>query len=740
LKNPMIQKLNVVDTLETNYMPYAMSVIISRALPEIDGLKPSHRKILYTMYGMGLLKGSLTKSANIVGQTMRIHPHGDMAIYETMVRMAKGNESLLLPLVESKGNFGRAYSRDMACASPRYTEAKLMPVMTEFFAAINKDTVPFVPNYDNTMREPTLLPVTFPSILANPNQGIAVGMASNICSFNLKELCEATIRLIEGDEEGMVAALQAPDFPSGGELIKNHAEMKRIYETGQGGFTLRSVYKYHPKDGVIEITEIPYTTTIEAIMEKITTHIKAGKFREISDLRDETDLKGLKLTLDIKRNTDPDLLMARLFQQTPLQDTFSCNFNLIVKGQPKVLGVKAILAEWLLFRMETLSRQLIFERTEKENLLHLLKGLEIILLDIDKAIAIIRGTDKEKEVIPNLMEAFKIDSIQAEYVAEIKLRHLNREYLMKQTRHLKSLQKEIKDLTDQINSPDLQKKRIAADLERVADTYGTPRKTRIVSQDKVNDAAPVTMINDYKIKVFLSRDGYLKKIPITSLRGNYDYKLKPKDCLIQEIDGDNRSDLIMFSNRQKAYKLKLYELDDVKAGELGYYLPNLISMDDDEKIIYLVSTTDYSGLMLFAFKNGKMAKVPLNAYETKTNRKVLANAYGNPDLRDIRFMAEEQLLLAVSSINKVLLFDTSKVSLKTTRNAQGVQVMKPKKDSELVTVMTPDTASLEKPGYYKAKIPAIGTYLRKTDRLSKHEECIEEENISLLELIEPKEE
>jgi DNA gyrase subunit A len=423
LKNPKIQKLNVVDTLETNYMPYAMSVIISRALPEIDGLKPSHRKILYTMYGMGLLKGGLTKSANIVGQTMKIHPHGDMAIYETMVRMAKGNQSLLLPLVESKGNFGRAYSRDMAFASPRYTEAKLMPVMNEFFAAINKNTVPFVPNYDNTTTEPTLLPVTFPSILANPNQGIAVGMASNICSFNLVELCEATIKLIDDDVEGMYHALQAPDFPSGGEIIKNPTELRRIYETGQGSFTLRSIYTYHPKDNVIEITEIPYTTTIEAIMEKITALIKSGSIKEINDLRDETDLKGLKLTLDLKKNTDPDRLMARLFRQTPLQDTFSCNFNLIVEGHPSC-WVGSILTEWLKFRMETLSRQLIFERSEKEKQLHLLKGLEIILLDIDRAIAIIRNTDKEKQVVPNLMEAFGIDEVQAEYVAEIKLRHL----------------------------------------------------------------------------------------------------------------------------------------------------------------------------------------------------------------------------------------------------------------------------------------------------------------------------
>ncbi|MDW7671655.1 MAG: DNA gyrase subunit A [Bacillota bacterium] len=721
-------------------MPYAMSVIISRALPEIDGLKPSHRKILYTMYGMGLLKGGLTKSANIVGQTMRIHPHGDMAIYETMVRMAKGNQSLLLPLVESKGNFGRAYSRDMAFASPRYTEAKLMPVMNEFFAAINKDTVPFVPNYDNTTREPTLLPVTFPSILANPNQGIAVGMASNICSFNLKELCEATIKLIDDDEEGMYAALQAPDFPSGGEIIRNSAELRRIYETGQGGFTMRSVYSYHPTDNVIEITEIPYTTTIEAIMEKITSLIKSGSIKEINDLRDETDLKGLKLTLDLKKNTDPDRLMARLFRQTPLQDTFSCNFNLIVGGRPQVLGVKSILTEWLTFRMETLSRQLIFERGEKEKQLHLLKGLEIILLDIDKAIAIIRRTDKEKQVVPNLMEAFGIDEVQAEYVAEIKLRHLNREYLLKQTKNISDLEKAIKDLTVIIDNPGKQKKRIAQELTRIADAYGQPRKTAIVSQEKLPEPSPALMISDYNLKVFLSRDGYLKKIPLTSLRGNFEHKLKPKDCLIQEMDGENRGELVLFSNKQKAYKIKLFELEDSKASDLGYYLPNVVDMEPEEKIIYMVPTTDYSGMMFFAFRNGKAAKVPLSAYETKTNRKVLANAYGDPELRDIRFLPQDGLLIAVSNINKVLLFDTAQVSLKTTRSAKGVQVMKSKKGSELAAVLRPEEVVFKRPAYYQASIPAVGSYLKKTDQLTRQDACLDVENVSILELVEPSEE
>ena len=740
MKNPKVQQLNVVDTLETNYMPYAMSVIISRALPEIDGLKPSHRKILYTMYGMGLLKGTLTKSANIVGQTMKIHPHGDMAIYETMVRMTKGNQSLLMPLVESKGNFGRAYSRDMAFAAPRYTEAKLMPVMAEFFAAINKDTVPFVPNYDNTLKEPTLLPVTFPSILANPNQGIAVGMASNICSFNLVELCEATNKLIEGDEEGMYEALQAPDFPSGGEIVRNRAELRRIYETGLGSFTLRAVYHYDAKENVIEITEIPYTTTIEAIMEKITALIKSGSLKEINDLRDETDLKGLKLTLDLKKGVDPERIMARLFRQTPLQDSFSCNFNLIIDGRPQVLGVKRILTEWLKFRMETLQRQLMFERSEKEKQLHVLKGLEVILLDIDKAIAIIRSTEKEKLVVPNLMDAFGIDEVQSEYVAEIKLRHLNREYLLKQTKNIEDLEKAIKDLTALIESPVKQKKRIAQELKRIADTYGQPRKTAIVSQDKLPEPSPVLMISDYNLKVFLTRDGYLKKIPLTSLRGNYEQKLKPKDCLIQEMDGENRGDLILFSNRQKAYKLKLYELEDSKASDLGQYLPNLVPMEPDEKILYLVPTTDYSGMMFFAFSSGKVAKIPLSAYETKTNRKVLANAYGDPALRDIRFLQEDCQLVAVSNINKVLLFDTAQINLKTTRSAMGIQVIKSKKGSELAAVLTPEEVTFANPAYYRANIPAVGTYLKKEDRLTLQDECVASETISLMELLEPDQE
>lgn len=740
MKTAHIQQRNVVDTLETNYMPYAMSVIISRALPEIDGLKPSHRKILYTMYTMGLLKGNLTKSANIVGQTMRIHPHGDMAIYETMVRMAKGNQSLLLPLVESKGNFGRAYSRDMAYASPRYTEAKLMPVMQEFFAAIHKDTVPFVPNYDNTTQEPTLLPVTFPSILANPNMGIAVGMASNICSFNLAELCSATIKLIEEDHQGMMEALQAPDFPSGGEMIKEPTELRRIYETGQGSFILRSVYAYHSRENLIEITEIPYTTTIEAIMEKITSLIKSGSLKEINDLRDETDLKGLKLTLELKRNADPDRLMARLFRQTTLEDSFSCNFNLIADGKPQVLGVEGILTRWLAFRMETLKRQLMHERKEKEHLLHLLKGLEIILLDIDRAIAIIRQTEKEKQVVPNLMDSFGIDEVQAEYVAEIRLRHLNREYLLKQTRQIRDLEKTVRDLTTLIESPAKQKKQIAKELDRVAETYGQPRKTRIIEKDNLPDASSSLMISHYNLKVFITRDGYLKKIPLTSLRGNYEHKLKPRDCMIQEMETENRADLVLFSNRQKAYKLKLHELEDVKAGELGYYLPNLIPMEPEERIIYVVSTTDYSGMMFFAFRNGKAAKVPLSAYETKTNRKVLANAYGDPALRDIRFMTDEQLLVAVSSINKVLLFDTAQVSLKTTRSASGVQVIKSKKGSELAAILTPNEVVFNNPAYYQAKIPAVGTYLKKEDQLSPRDDCLEGENITLMDLLEPPDE
>ncbi|RQD71384.1 MAG: topoisomerase IV [Tindallia sp. MSAO_Bac2] len=716
-------------------MPYAMSVIISRALPEIDGLKPSHRKLLYTMYGMGLLKGSLTKSANIVGQTMKIHPHGDMAIYETMVRMTKGNESLLLPLVESKGNFGRCYSRDMAFASPRYTEAKLMPVAAEFFQAINKDTVPFVPNYDNTSKEPVLLPVTFPSILANPNHGIAVGMASNFCSFNLTELCNATIAFLEDERDKVFSLLQAPDFSTGAQLLYDEKELHRIYETGHGSFSLRAVYQYHKEDNCIEITEIPYTTTLEAIMEKLVSLMKAGKLKEVNDIRDETDLKGLKLTLDLKKNTDPTALMTRLFRQTTLQDTFSCNFNLIVKGQPKVLGINGILTEWLHFRQECLKRQFAYEMAEQEKTLHLLKGLEKILLDIDKAIRIIRETHKDKEVVPNLMEVFAIDEVQAEYVAEIKLRHLNREHLLKQTRQLKNLRASIKDLKDMINSPDLQKEYIISDLKRVRDTYGQPRRTKIIDREDVPQASPAVMISHYNLKVFLTKDGYLKKIPLTSLRGNFDHKLKPKDYIIQEVEGENKDDLILLSSAQKAYKLKLYELEDLKTSDLGLYLPNLVPMEPEEKILYAVSTSDYTGHMLFGFRNGKMAKIPLSAYETKTNRKVLANAFADEPLRGIRYLTEETELLAVSNINKVLIFDTGQINPKTTRHSMGVQVLKSKKDSELVALMALDQVQLENPDYYRAKIPAVGAYLKKTDSLCLTEEGETAENITLLELM-----
>ncbi|SDY77552.1 DNA gyrase/topoisomerase IV subunit A [Tindallia californiensis] len=735
MKEPVIQKLDVLETLETNYMPYAMSVIISRALPEIDGLKPSHRKLLYTMYGMGLLKGNLTKSANIVGQTMKIHPHGDMAIYETMVRMTKGNESLLMPLVESKGNFGRCYSRDMAFASPRYTEAKLMPVASEFFQAINKDTVPFVPNYDNTSKEPVLLPVTFPSILANPNQGIAVGMASNICSFNLTELCDATIAFLEDKQEEVFSLLKAPDFSTGAELLYDKQELERIYRTGHGSFSLRAVYQYNKEDHCIEIIEIPYTTTLEAIMEKMVALMKAGKLKEVNDIRDETDLKGLKLTLDLKRNTDPKQLMTRLFRQTSLQDTFSCNFNLIVNGHPKVLGVLEILKEWLFFRQDCLKRQFAYEKTEQEKTLHLLKGLEKILLDIDKAIQIIRETQKEKEVVPNLMTAFTIDEVQAEYIAEIKLRHLNREYLLKQTKQLKSLRESIADLEALIESPERQKAYIINDLKRVRDHHGQPRRTKIIDREDIPQASPAVMISHYKLKVFLTRDGYLKKIPSTSLRGNFDHKLKPKDYIIQEIEGENKDDLILFSSAQKAYKLKLYEIEDLKTSDLGLYLPNLVPAEPDEKMLYMVTTSDYAGHMLFAYENGKMAKIPLSAYETKTNRKVLANAFASQPLRGIRFLEQDETLLAVSSINKVLVFNTSQINSKATRHSLGVQVLKSKKNSELIAMLTLEQVQLEDPDYYHANVPAVGSYLKKTDSLSLAERVEASENISLLELL-----
>lgn len=711
----------IVETLKVNFMPYAMSVIVSRAIPEIDGLKPSHRKLLYTMYKMGLLKGAKTKSANVVGQTMKLNPHGDMAIYETMVRLTTGNESLLHPLVESKGNFGRVYSRDMKFAAPRYTEAKLAEISGELFRDIDKDTVDFVDNYDGSMKEPLLLPTVFPNILVNPNQGIAVGMASNICSFNLKEVCDATIAYIKNDSINLLDYLKAPDFSTGGDLIVSEKELQKIYETGRGSFKVRSRYRFDKASNCVEITEIPYTTTAEAIIDAIADLVKSGKIREISDVRDETDLKGLKITLDLKRATDPDALMNKLYKLTPLEDSFGCNFNILVDGFPKVLGIKGILDAWIDFRMQCIKRQTAYDIQKKSDRLHLLEGLAKIMLDIDKAIRIIRGTEQEAEVVPNLMKGFGIDTPQAEFIAEIKLRNLNKEYIIKQTSETENLRGEIADLKDIYRKESRVLSIICAQLKDIAKKYGQPRKTGMLQEAHVEEITEEHLIEDYNVKIFLTRQGYLKKIPLTSLRSAADQKLKEEDAIVQEIDARNKSELILFSNQTTAYKLKVHEISDCKASSLGEYLENVLEMSPDEKILYMVSTEDYSGFMLFSYQSGKSAKIPLTSYATKTNRKKLANAYSNSSpLCDIRFLQEDRELVAFSNIDKVLMFNTSCINEKTTRSSNGVQVMKSKKGSYMSKLLELDQVSFADLDYYRTKnIPAVGYYLKEDDKEEK---------------------
>ncbi|AOY77110.1 DNA gyrase/topoisomerase IV subunit A [Clostridium formicaceticum] len=724
-----LSHLNVIETLEKNYMPYSMSVIVSRALPEIDGLKPSHRKLLYTMFKMGLLKGSKTKSANIVGQTMKLNPHGDGAIYETMVRLTRGNEALLHPLIDSKGNFGKNYSREMAYAAPRYTEAKLEEVCEEFFKDIHKDTVDFVPNYDNTIEEPKLLPTTFPNILVNPNLGIAVGMASAICSFNLQEVCEATIAFLKNEEVDITQYLKAPDFSSGGQFIFNESELKAIYDTGKGSFHLRGRYRYDKQNNCIEIYEIPYTTTIEAIIEKIIELVKSGRIKEINDIRDETDKEGLKITLDLKRNTDADHLMNRLYKMTTLQDTFSCNFNILIHGNPMLLGVKQILKEWTIFRVDCIKRQLTFDIHQKQQRLHLLNGLEKILLDIDRAVKIVKDTKKDKEVIPNLMKGFEVDKIQAEFIADIKLRNFNQEYILNKTKDIKNLEKEIKSLDITLKNEGKINKVIIKELEEIAKKYGKPRKTEIIEEKYIEVVKEELLIEDYNIKLFLTSENYLKKISLASLRSSSNgHKLKDDDFIIQEIDGSNKSDLLMFSNKHVVYKIRCYELEDKKTSSLGDYLKNLLSLADDEKIIYMTATEDYKGHMLFFYKNGKAAKISLESYQTKTNRKQLANAYANEaELVHIEYIKEDKELVAVSSIKKVLVFHTNQISVKTTRNSVGVQVLKSKNSSTLSKVKALENTAFEDIDYYRGNIPAIGTFLRKEDHLEK-----EEKNLSFI--------
>ncbi len=709
--------MNITDTLRENYMPYAMSVIISRALPEIDGFKPSHRKLLYTMYKMNLIKGVRTKSANVVGQTMKLNPHGDGAIYETMVRLTKGNETLLHPFVDSKGNFAKHYSRDMAYAASRYTEVKLDEICNELFRDIDKNTVDFTDNYDGTLKEPTLLPVTFPNILVNPNQGIAVGMANNVCSFNLKEVCDTTIAYLKNPKCDIRKTLLAPDFATGAQLIYDEAAIKQIYETGKGSIRLRSKYRYDKKNSVIEIYEIPYTTTAEAIIDKTIELIKLGKIKEITDLRDETDLSGLKITLDIKKSTDPQKLMGKLFKMTPFEDSFSCNFNILDGTTPKVMGIAEILEKWTDFRMGCIKRRIKYDINKLTHRLHLLEGLKLILLDIDKAIKIIRDTEKDDDVIPNLIKGFGIDEIQADYIADIKLRNLNKEYILKRIQDVDELIKEL-DRLDAIVKDDKEiKKIIISELKDVAKKYGAERKTEIIYDDVVEEFDESAMIEDYNLRIFFTRENYLKKISHVSLRSSGAHKLKDDDYIVCEWDSTNKSELILFSDKQNAYKIKIHEIEDCKASEMGHYIPNIIEMEPDEKIVYAIPTIDYSGDVLFVFENGKGAKVSMKCYETKTNRKKLVNAYyGKQKLVGVKYLPNDEDIVIYSSLDKIVIFNTSLMESKTSRESMGVALMNMKKKSTVAKVEYLKDVNFADPSYYTARnIPASGYYLKDED-------------------------
>lgn len=708
---------NITDTLKENYMPYAMSVIISRALPEIDGFKPSHRKLLYTMYKMNLLTGNRTKSANVVGQTMKLNPHGDQAIYDTMVRLTKGNDSLLHPFVDSKGNFAKHYSRDMAYAASRYTEVKLDEISKELFRDIDKNTVDFTDNYDGTLKEPTLLPVTFPNILVNPNQGIAVGMANCICSFNLNEVCKTTIAYLKNKNCDISETLLAPDFTTGGELIFNRDAIKQIYETGKGSFKVRSRYRYDKKNSCIEIYEIPYSTTAEAIIDKIVELIKGGKIRDITDIRDETDLKGLKITLDIKKSSDPDNLIKKLYKMTPLEDSFSCNFNILDGNTPKVMGVREILEKWSKFRINCIIRKTKYDINKLTHKLHLLEGLKKILLDIDKAIEIIRKTEKDEDVVPNLMSGFGIDEIQAEYVADIKLRNLNKQYILNRLGDIDDLAAELDRLDKVIKDENEVKKIIISELKEVMKKYGADRRTSIIDESETEEYTYTDTIEDYNLKVFLTSNNYLKKISHVSLRSSGAQKMKEGAEMICEWDATNLSDLVLISNKCNAYKLKLYDVADCKASEWGHFLPNIIEMEPDEQIIYIIPTLDYSGNILYTFENGRAAKVAFNSYETKTNRKKLINAYcGKFPLVDVKYLTEDADIALYTNLDKVVVFNTSVLQAKTTRDTQGVIVMNLKKKSTLHKVKFLSEANLKNPDYYRAKnIPAAGYYLKDED-------------------------
>ena len=708
----------ITETLDANYMPYAMSVIVSRAIPEIDGFKPSHRKLLYTMYKMGLLTGGRTKSANIVGQTMRLNPHGDAAIYETMVRLAKGNESLLHPFVDSKGNFGKVYSRDMAYAASRYTEAKLAPICAELFRDLDCDAVDFVDNYDGTMKEPALLPTTFPNVLVSANQGIAVGMASQICGFNLAEVCDTTIAYLKNPDHDIASTLLAPDFPTGGQIICDEDELRRIYATGRGGLKVRARWRYDKKENVIEVYEIPYSTSIEVILDKVAELVKAGKVKEISDMRDETDLSGLKLAIDLKRGVDPEKLMQKLFKLTPLQDTASCNFNILIGGMPRVMGVGEILQEWTAWRTECVKRRVFYILSRKKEKLHLLLGLKRILLDNDKAIAIIRETEEQAEVIPNLMIGFGIDEKQAEYVAEIKLRNINKEYILKRVQETQSLADEIDDLEDTLAKPARVRRIIISELETVRKKYGQPRKTEILYGHEVEEYREEEQVEDYPVTLFLSREGYFKKITPQSLRMSGEQKYKEGDGPMQQIETTNAAELMFFTDRCQVYKTRVSEFADSKASLLGDYLPGKLGMDDGESVIYLLLPGDYSGQLLFFFENGKAARVELKAYATVSNRRRLTGAYSDKSpLVTILPLREDQELALLSSEPRALIFHTSQLAPKATRTTQGVAVMTLKPKYHLQRAVPVEQSGIVNLTRYRTRsIPAAGALVKPEDQ------------------------
>ena len=706
----------ITEMLEINYMPYAMSVIVSRAIPEIDGFKPSHRKLLYTMYKMGLLTGNRTKSANVVGQTMKLNPHGDQAIYDTMVRLTRGNGALLHPYVDSKGNFGKQYSRDMQCAAPRYTEVRLEKICEEIFKGIDKDAVDMVDNYDGTLKEPTLLPTTFPAVLVNANQGIAVGMASNICSFNLAEVCAATEAYMKDPACDLLEIMPAPDFSGGGKILYDKEQMRAIYESGKGSFSVRANYRVDKANNLIEITEIPYSTSVEAIIDNIADLVKSGKAREIADIRDETDLDGLKITIDCKRGTDHEQLMTKLFRFTKLEDTFSCNFNILIDGTPKVLGIPQIIDEWLKWRRNCVSRELQFNLDKMKKRLHLLDGLAVILLDIDKAIKIIRETELEADVIPNLMKGFGIDEEQAEYVAEIKLRNINKQYILNRIADRDKLKADIADTEDILGSPRRINGLIVKTLREVAEKYGQPRKSELVGMEETETFVESAVIPDYRLHLMLTRHGYLKKHTMKSLQSAGELKTKDDDEIFMGFECENRSDLLIFTDKCNLYKTHVYDFSDTKPGDLGHFLSSELEMEDGEKPMFMISTTDYKGILFIAFENGKAARFPISSYETKQNRKKLVNAYfdGSKAIGFILLSEDEDPdLIVTNSLDKAAVFKASLIPLKTTRTTQGVQLLASKKGSVLKSLARLAEVEVQDPEYYRIrKVPAIGYYIR----------------------------